>query len=189
MLMGPPGSGKGTQAKLLVNSQSWLQLSTGELFRHHARLGSELGTLARSYMDRGEYVPDEVTIAMVRERLREIPRATRIMFDGFPRTVAQAEALDTLLAEFGRSVETVLVLDVPREELTKRLTNRAQQESRSDDTPEVIATRHDVYLKQTAPVIEHYDRRKLVRRVDGRGTVAEVGARMLAAALAGGVKA
>lgn len=179
--MGPPGSGKGTQAKLLVDSDGWLQLSTGELFRLHARLGSELGALARGYMDRGAYVPDELTIRMVRERLREIPKDTRILFDGFPRTVAQAKALDLLLSEFGRAVEAVLVLDVGREELAKRLRHRAQEEFRNDDTPEVITHRHEVYLKETAPVIEHYDRRGLVRHVDGRGTVEEVGARMRAA--------
>ena len=178
MLMGPPGSGKGTQAKLLVESDHWLQLSTGELFRLHARIGSELGALARSYMDRGAYVPDDVTIRMVRERLRELPTSTRILFDGFPRTVAQATSLDLLLSEFDRSVQAVLVLDVGREELTKRLKQRAQEESRNDDSPEIIESRHDVFLRETAPVIEHYDRRKLVRHVDGRGTVQEVGARM-----------
>jgi len=179
VLMGPPGSGKGTQAKLLVDSRGWCQLSTGELFRQHASRGSKLGALARIDMDRGAYVPDEVTIEMVRERLREVPKSTHIMFDGFPRTVAQAEALDGLLAEFGRSVAAVLVLDVPRDELTKRLTNRAKQESRTDDTPEVIAKRHDVYLRETQPVIEHYERRKLVLRIDGGGTPADVGGRML----------
>lgn len=178
MLMGPPGSGKGTQAKLLVESDGWLQLSTGELFRLHSRIGSEFGALARSYMDRGAYVPDDVTVRMVRERLRELPTSTRILFDGFPRTVAQATSLDLLLSEFDRSVQAVLVLDVGREELTKRLKQRAQEESRNDDSPEIIESRHDVFLRETAPVIEHYDRRKLVRHVDGRGTVQEVGARM-----------
>lgn len=179
--MGPPGSGKGTQAKLLVDSDGWLQLSTGELFRLHARQGSELGALARSFMERGEYVPDDVTIRMVRERLGEIPRSTRILFDGFPRTVDQAKALDVLLAEFGRAVAGVLVLDVPRDELTKRLTNRAKQEFRSDDSPDVIANRYDVFQTQTAPVIEYYDGRKLARRIDGRGAVREIGTRMRAA--------
>lgn len=181
VLMGPPGSGKGTQAKLLVESDGWLQLSTGELFRLHSRIGSELGDLARSYMDRGAYVPDDVTVRMVRERLRELTKDTRILFDGFPRTVAQAKALDLLLSEFGRSVQAVLVLDVGREELTKRLRQRAREESRSDDSPEIIESRYDVFSRETAPVIEHYDRRGLVRHVDGRGTVEEVGARMRAA--------
>ena len=181
VLMGPPGSGKGTQAKLLVESDGWHQLSTGDLFRLHSRIGSELGALARSSMDTGAYVPDDVTVRMVRERLRELPKTTRILFDGFPRSVAQAKSLDLLLSEFGRSVQGVIVLDVGREELTKRLKQRAREESRSDDSPEIIESRYDVFLKETEPVIEHYDRRKLVRHVDGRGTVAEVGARMRAA--------
>ena len=178
VIMGPPGSGKGTQAKLVADQPGWIWLSTGEIFRHHARVGSELGALARSFLDRGEYVPDDVTVRMVRERMREIPKTTRVMFDGFPRTVAQAEALDVLLAEIGRGVGGVPLLDVPRDELTKRLTERGKKEHRSDDTPDVIATRYDVYLKQTAPVIQHYERQKLLRRVDGRGTPDEVGARM-----------
>jgi len=181
VLMGPPGSGKGTQAKLLVESDGWHQLSTGDLFRQHSRIGSELGALAASYMDRGAYVPDDVTVRMVRERLRELPKSTRILFDGFPRTVAQAKSLDLLLSEFGRSVQGVLVLDVGREELTKRLKHRAREESRTDDSPEIIESRYDVFTRETAPVIEHYDRRKLVKHIDGRGTVAEVGARMRAA--------
>lgn len=179
--MGPPGSGKGTQAQLLVDRAGWLQLSTGEIFRKHGKEGTKLGRLARSYMDRGQYVPDEVTVDMVRERLRELTRETRILFDGFPRTVAQAEALDKLLAEFDRHVGAVLVLDVPREELAKRLRRRGELESRADDTPEVIATRYDVYIQQTAPVVEHYERNGLVKRIDGRGAVEDVAARMAAA--------
>lgn len=181
VLMGPPGSGKGTQAKLVSARPDWVWLSTGELFRLHARVGSEVGTLARAYLDRGEYVPDDVTVRMVRQRIREIPKTTRIMFDGFPRTVAQAQALDVLLSETARSVDGVVLLEVPRDELVKRLTERAKQEYRSDDTPEVILTRYDVYMKQTAPLVEHYDRRKLLRRIDGRGTPDEVAARTKAA--------
>jgi adenylate kinase len=177
IVMGPPGSGKGTQAKLVADQAGWIWLSTGELFRLHARVGSELGTLARSFLDKGEYVPDDVTVRMVRERMKEIPKTTRIMFDGFPRTVAQAQALDVLLSEIGRGVGGVVLLDVPRDELTRRLTERAKKEYRSDDDPEVISTRYDIYMKQTAPLIEHYERRKLLRRVDGRGSPEEVGAR------------
>ncbi|MDQ2952947.1 MAG: adenylate kinase [Chloroflexota bacterium] len=178
VLMGPPGSGKGTQARLVADQPGWVWLSTGELFRLHARVGSELGTLARSYLDRGDYVPDDVTVRMVRERISEIPKTTRILFDGFPRTVAQVQALDVLLSEIGRGVGGVVLLEVPRDELTKRLTERGKQEYRSDDAPDVIATRYDVYMKQTAPLIEQYERRKLLRRVDGRGTPDEIGARM-----------
>ena len=182
VFMGPPGSGKGTQAMSLVRDHKWVQLSTGELFREHIKRGTELGQSAKRYMDKGEYVPDRVTVDMVRQRLREISLPTRIVFDGFPRTVAQADALDALLAEFGRSIEGVILLEVPRAELLARLGKRAREQGRSDDTPEVIAKRLDVYEDRTRPVVEHYDRRRIVHRVDGVGSTVEIGARLRAAA-------
>jgi adenylate kinase len=178
ILMGPPGSGKGTQAKRLVERGGCVQLSTGELFREEGRRGTDLGALAKSYMDRGEYVPDAVTIDMVRARLREIPASTRVLFDGFPRTDAQADALDRLLAELGRGAGTVVLIDVPREELVRRLSSRAGQEARADDTPEVIAQRLDIYQRQTAPVIAHYEKRGRFRRVAGIGSVDEIAERV-----------
>ena len=182
MFMGPPGSGKGTQAQGLVRSKGWVQLSTGDLFRDHVGRGTALGVNAKRYMDKGEYVPDEITIDMVRQRLRDIPHATRIVFDGFPRTVAQADALDRLLAEFGRVVDGVIVLDVPRDELLGRLVKRGKEQGRSDDTPEVIGKRLDVYEQQTRPVIDHYARERLVRKVDGIGAVEEIARRLLTVA-------
>ncbi len=182
VFMGPPGSGKGTQAKALVDSRGWVQLSTGDLFREQIRGGTELGRAAKRYIDKGEYVPDEVTVGMVRERVCVIPLGTRIVFDGFPRTVAQAEALDRLLADCGRSLDGVILLDVPRDELLARLGKRAAEQGRSDDTPAVIGTRLDVYEQQTRPVIDHYARKKLVRRVDGVGGVADIAARLRSAA-------
>jgi adenylate kinase len=125
ILMGPPGSGKGTQARRMVDELGYVQLATGDLFRAHLSQGTELGKLAQTYMSKGQYVPDDVTVKMVRERLADIPRKTRIVFDGFPRTVAQAEALGKLLKECGRSLAAVLLLDVPRDELLKRLGARA----------------------------------------------------------------
>ena len=125
VLMGPPGSGKGTQARRMVDDLGFVQLATGDLFRAHLSQGTELGELAQSYMSKGQYVPDDVTVKMVRERLASIPRGTRIVFDGFPRTVAQAEALERLLKECGRSLASVILLDVPRDELLKRLGARA----------------------------------------------------------------
>jgi adenylate kinase len=176
--MGSPGSGKGTQAKLLAALPGWVHLSTGELFRAHLKEGTDLGKLAEGYMSKGRYVPDDVTVRMVRERMREIPPRDHVVFDGFPRTVAQAEALDTLLAALGRRVSRVIVVDVGREELVARLRQRG--EGRSDDTPEVVRKRFDVYEEQTRPVVEHYDRMGLVCRVDGVGTIDDVHARMKA---------
>jgi adenylate kinase len=187
--MGPPGSGKGTQAKLLVESQGWVHLSTGDLFRDHIRRRTELGTRVKGYLDRGAYVPDDITVDMVRQRLREIARGTRIVFDGFPRTEAQAEALDRLLAEFGRRVDGVILLDVPREEILARLGKRAREEGRTDDTPEVIGKRFDVYEQQTRPVVDFYARAGKVRRVNGVGPVDEIASRLRAAAARDGVRA
>jgi len=178
IFIGPPGVGKGTQAKALVQESGWVHLSTGDLFRDQVRRQTELGRLAKSYLDRGEYVPDDVTVSIVRERLRDIPRATRVVFDGFPRTVAQADALDAVLREFGRRVGTVILLDAPRDELLARLSGRAQAEGRADDTPEVVAKRLGVYEEQTRPVISHYERRGLVRKVNGAGPVPQITQRL-----------
>jgi adenylate kinase len=178
IVMGPPGVGKGTQAKALAREKSWAQLSTGELFRDHIRRQTDLGRRVKGILDQGAYVPDDLTVDMVRERLGGIPRNTRVLFDGFPRTVAQAEALDRLLAELGRRVGAVLLLDAPRDELYARLSSRATAERRTDDTPQVIASRLDVYEEQTRPVISYYDDRGLVKRVDGVGRVDEVTTRL-----------
>lgn len=178
--MGPPGSGKGTQAKLLASRPEWVHLSTGDLFRENLRSGTPLGQLADRHMSKGEYVPDDVTVAMVRERMREIPEIEHVIFDGFPRTVPQAEALDALLAEQGRHVARVILIDVKREELVARLSKRGQ--GRPDDSPEVARKRFDVYQEQTRPVVQHYERKGLVCRIDGIGTVDDVRDRIAAAA-------
>ena len=183
VFMGPPGAGKGTQAARLKETTGWAHLSTGDLFRQHLRLGTDLGRLARSYMDKGEYVPDDVTIRMVRDFIRERPLDERLMFDGFPRTVAQAVELDRILEDKGRRIGRVLVLDVPRDELERRMLERAKREGRSDDTPEVIKRRFDVYEEQTRPVLEHYEKRGLVKRVPATGSVEDVNARLREAAV------
>jgi adenylate kinase len=182
IIMGPPGVGKGTQAKALAQENGWVQLSTGEVFRDHIRRGTDLGRRVKGYLERGEYVPDDVTVRMVRAKLEDISPSTRVLFDGFPRTVAQAEALDRLFAEMGRQVGAVLLLDAPREELVARLNGRATAEHRADDTPEIIANRLEVYEEQTRPVFEYYEDRGLVKRVSGVGSVKEITARLREAA-------
>src|SRR5919109_2846565 len=170
VFMGPPGSGKGTQAKRLVESQGWVQLSTGDLFRDHIESGTELGKRVKPILDAGTYVPDDITVEMVRHRLRDIPRETRILFDGFPRTLAQAKAIDALLAEFGRTLDGVIYFDVPRDELIDRVVKRGKQEGRSDDTARVIVKRLDVYEQNTRPLLDHYKQRNMLRSVDGVGS-------------------
>lgn len=177
--MGPPGSGKGTQAKLLASDPGWVHISTGDLFRKHLREGTELGKLADGYMSKGRYVPDDVTVGMVRERMREIRAHERVVFDGFPRTVPQAEALATLLGEMGRRVARVVLIEVDREHLAERLARRSQ--GRTDDSPEVARKRFDVYEEQTRPVVLYYDREGLLCRVPGVGTVEDVHSRLRAA--------
>ncbi|MDE3101963.1 MAG: adenylate kinase [Chloroflexota bacterium] len=177
--MGPPGSGKGTQAELLVGSGGWVHLATGDLFRTHLKEGTPLGKLAESYMSKGEYVPDNVTVDMVRERVRETPASVRILFDGFPRTVPQAEALDALLADAGRRVSHIVLVEVPENELVDRLGKRGQ--GRVDDSPEVIRRRLRVYEEQTKPVVDFYEKRGLLRCVDGVGDVQEIAARLVKA--------
>ena len=182
VFMGPPGSGKGTQAQSLVKEHGMVQLSTGELFRDNIRRNTPLGQKAKEYTDKGEYVPDGITVSMVRDWLDHVPAGTRIVFDGFPRTVQQADELDILLREFGRAVDAVILIDAPREELLKRLTKRAAEQGRSDDTPEVMGRRLDVYKEQTQQVVDHYDRRGLIRKIDGVGKVEDIAVRVFRAA-------
>lgn len=176
ILMGPPGSGKGTQAKLLTAIPGWTHLSTGDLFRKHLKEGTSLGKLAEQYIARGVYVPDDITVNMVCERLGEITDGERILFDGFPRTVPQAEALDRLLGERDRAIARVVLIVCPDDELARRLAKRGQ--GRADDSPDVVRKRLVVYEEQTKPVVDFYERAGVVRRVDGVGDVQDVSARL-----------
>lgn len=182
IFMGPPGVGKGTQAKRLTERNGWVQLSTGELFRDHLKRQTPLGQMAQRFMDRGDYVPDDVTVDMVREFLADLPAGTRVMFDGFPRTVVQALALDALLGDRSRSIGRVLLLDAPRDELVRRILARSRALGRADDTPEVIKNRFEVYASQTQPVVDHYSAKGLVRSVNGLGGFDEITDRLIEAA-------
>jgi len=176
--MGPPGAGKGTQAKVIAERLSIPAISTGDIFRANVSAETELGLQAKRYMDSGDYVPDEVTNGMVRDRIAEDDAAVGFLLDGYPRTVAQVAELDAMLADAGHSLDAVVVLTVDKEEVVQRLLKRAQDEGRSDDTEDVMRHRQDVYTEQTAPLIEMYDERGLLVEVDGMGAVADVTARV-----------
>mgnify|MGYP000876464478 CR=1 FL=1 len=172
ILIGPPGAGKGTQAKLLEQALCLPQVSTGDLFRYNLKNATALGTLAKTYMDEGELVPDSVTVAMVKDRLSRADAASGALLDGFPRTIAQAEALDALLAELGGRIAVVPHIVVDREELVQRLVKRAQVEGRVDDSDEAtIRNRMRVYEEQTEPLLDYYSRRGLVVEVNGQQSI------------------
>ncbi len=181
ILMGPPGAGKGTQAKVVAERLGVPAISTGDIFRANVSQGTPLGVEAKRYMDAGEYVPDEVTNAMVRDRLATADAAGGFLLDGYPRTVAQVRELDEMLAAAGKTLDVVLVLTVDRDELIARLLKRAQLEGRADDTEDVIRRRQEIFAEQTAPLLEVYAARGLVIEVDGMGPVEEVTTRVFRA--------
>jgi adenylate kinase len=174
ILMGPPGAGKGTQAKVIAEHFSIPAISTGDIFRANVTAGTELGLEAKRYMDAGEYVPDEVTNAMVRDRLRQADAEAGFLLDGYPRTLTQVEELDGMLADAGHALDAVLVLTADQDELVTRLLKRAQTEGRTDDTEDVVRRRQEIYAEQTAPLLEVYSDRGVVLEVDGMGEVDEV---------------
>lgn len=206
ILLGPPGAGKGTQAKRLIERYGIPQISTGDILRAAVREGTELGKTAKQYMDAGKLVPDEVVIGIIEERLKEPDCAKGYILDGFPRTVAQADALTDVLARMGKSIDHVVSIEVPDEELVERLTGRRTCRScgamyhvkfsppkkpgacdkcggelfqRDDDKEETIRARLKVYQEQTAPLIAYYEKAGLLRRVSGVGTVDEIYGRIL----------
>lgn len=174
ILIGPPGAGKGTQAKMLEQSLGLPQVSTGDLFRYNLKNETALGKLARTYMDKGELVPDEVTVAMVKDRLGQPDAAGGAILDGFPRTQAQADALDQLLSQLGGRITVVPNIVVEREELIRRLLKRSQIEGRTDDNEEAIRTRMRVYDEQTKPLLDYYEQRGLVVDVNGQQSIEAV---------------
>jgi adenylate kinase len=181
ILLGPPGAGKGTQAKRLAAHFGVPQISTGDIFRSHIAGSTQLGRLAQSYLDAGKLVPDEVTNDMVRDRLGAADCADGFVLDGYPRTVAQVEALDATLADLGCSLDAVIELTVDVPEVVARLLRRAQIEGRSDDTEDVIRHRQDVYAEQTAPLVDLYGGRGLLVPVDGMGEMDDVTERVTSA--------
>jgi adenylate kinase len=181
VLMGPPGAGKGTQAKFIAEHFKIPAISTGDIFRANVSKGTPLGQEAQRFMDAGEYVPDKVTNLMVRDRIDEPDAVPGFLLDGYPRTVAQVEELDGMIKHTGHALDAVVVLTVDDEELIQRLLQRAALEGRADDTEDVVRRRQEVYAEQTAPLIDVYRQRGLLIEVDGRGEVDEVTERIFEA--------
>ncbi len=201
VLLGPPGSGKGTQAQKLVERYQIPQISTGDLFRSAVKNETELGKKAKEYMERGELVPDEIVVGMVEERLKEDDCQKGFILDGFPRTIAQAQALDKLLEKKGEKLDAVIEISVPDEEVIKRLSGRrtcskcgamyhiefnppkvegkcdkcgGDLYQRDDDKEEVIKSRLKVYHSQTAPLVEYYEKKGLLKKINGVGKIDEI---------------
>jgi len=175
VLFGPPGAGKGTQSENIVKEFEIIHLSTGDIFRHHIKESTELGKLAKSYIDKGQLVPDEVTINMLQEEVSKHDNPKGFIFDGFPRTTAQAEALDAFLASKNTSISGMIALEVPEEELKERLRKRALDSGRTDDAdPEIIANRIKVYNNETAPVKEFYGRQNKLYLINGLGSIQDI---------------
>jgi adenylate kinase len=180
VFFGPPGSGKGTQASRLASALGIPQISTGDLLRANVARGTELGKVAKPIMESGALVPDDLVTLMLKERIGEADAAAGALFDGYPRTVPQAHALDGLLGEAGRSLTAVLFIDVPDAPIVDRLVKRAAIEGRADDTPETIAARLRVYREKTEPLAELYRSHGVLHRIDGDRPVEAVAADVLA---------
>jgi adenylate kinase len=207
VLVGPPGAGKGTQAEFIAENFDIPKISTGDIFRANVSGGTDLGKLAKKYMDAGDLVPDEVTIAMVRDRLAQADAKAGFLLDGFPRTIAQANELDAILSELGNALDVVLDLEVDNDEVVRRLSGRrlckkcghvwhvefdppkvegvcdkcgGELYHRDDDYPETVRHRLDVYIQQTRPLIEYYSARDQLVGMDAHGPVEDVTERAIA---------
>ncbi len=170
VFLGPPGSGKGTQSEILREKYGFVHIATGDIFRWHIKHGTELGKRIREYLERGELVPDDITISVVEQKIRESLNPRGFIFDGFPRTIKQAEKLDEMLGKLGLKVDLVIYLNVSREEATRRLLARG----RHDDKPETIKRRFDEYEEKTKKIREYYEEKGLLVEIDGEKTIEEV---------------
>ncbi|MDX5325234.1 MAG: adenylate kinase [Bacteroidota bacterium] len=180
VLFGPPGAGKGTQSERLIERFDLVHLSTGDIFRYNIKNNTELGQTAKSYIDKGQLVPDEVTIGMLNAEVKGHPEAKGFIFDGFPRTNAQAQALDEMLEGLNTSVSAMLALEVPEDELRQRLKERAKVSGRSDDADEnIINNRISVYNRETAPVKAYYERQDKYIGIDGVGAIDDITERLV----------
>jgi len=174
LILGAPGSGKGTQGKILAERLGLPKITTGDLIRNTMQDGTPLGVEFKKYYDEGKLVPDNIILGMIKDELARPEAKNGAILDGFPRTAAQAELVDKTLGERGQRLNHILLLDVTEDELVRRMRARAQVEGRPDDTPEAIATRLQIYQRDTAPLIAHYAQRGIVHRVPGTGTVDQI---------------
>ncbi len=174
LILGAPGSGKGTQGKILAQRLGLVKITTGDILRAAVKAGTPLGVEAKKYMDAGKLVPDALILDLIKAELDKPDAKDGAVFDGFPRTAAQAELVDQVLGARGQRLSQVLLLDVTEEELVRRLHGRATLEGRTDDTPETVRTRLQVYQQDTAPLVAHYVPRGVVHRVPGTGTVEQI---------------
>lgn len=180
VIFGAPGSGKGTQSDLLVKKYGFKHISTGDVLRAEIKNGTELGKTAKGYIDNGQLIPDELMISILASVYDSLSPCEGVIFDGFPRTIPQAEALKAMLAERGTEVSAMLELDVPDDMLMERLINRGKTSGRADDNAETIRKRLDVYRSQTAPLIDWYEREGLRNAVKGYGSLEEINAALCA---------
>ncbi len=175
VLFGPPGAGKGTQSEHLIKKYQLVHIATGDLFRKHLGEGTDLGKLAQRYMDQGNLVPDDVVIGMVEDKIKDHLNDGGFIFDGFPRTVAQAESLDKMLAAHDLAISVMVALEVPEEELRSRIKERAKTSGRVDDQNDAkISNRINVYKKETAPVAHFYQGQSKYKGINGVGTIDEI---------------
>ena len=181
ILFGPPAAGKGTQAKRLTAERGYIQLSTGDMLRAARASGSELGQRVAAIMDAGSLVSDDIVIALIEEALAKHKGASGFIFDGFPRTVAQAQALDAMLAKHGQQIDRVIRLEVDPQKLMDRVAKRYAEEGRADDNPESFKVRLDAYLAQTAPLVPYYEKQGKLRGVDGMADIESVAASIASA--------
>ncbi len=179
ILLGPPGAGKGTQAEFIKKQFHMAHISTGDILRQAVKENSPMGIKAKSFMDQGALVPDEVVIGIIQDRLQQQDTMKGYMLDGFPRTINQADALNEMLKGLSswdqdRAIQHVVYLEVPELELVQRLQGRAAKEGRVDDNDETVKNRIKVYFEQTSPLIDYYEAKKLLRRINGRGAIEQI---------------
>lgn len=181
LIVGPPGAGKGTQASRISSAYGIPDISTGDIFRANIKNETPLGKQVKAIVDAGDYVPDSLTNQLVTDRLAEDDAANGFLLDGYPRTLAQVDYLDAMLAEQGQRLDAVIQLVADQDEIVARLTKRAHEQGRADDSEEAIRHRQEVYLRETSPLVEVYSKRGLLVEVDGLGEIEEVAERVRAA--------